>query len=197
MIMFAVSSVPTWRSSLAASAAAGAFGLALLAAASYAKTVPAAEADAIRPFHVDVPETALVDLRRRIAATRWPDKETVTDRSQGVQLARIQELVRYWGTNYDWRKAEAKLNALPQFVTNIDGLDIHFIHVRSRHPNAMPLIMTHGWPGSVRSPIPRPMADVRRTPSISLSPRCPVMAFRASRRKPAGVPTASRVPGMC
>ncbi|HEY9644422.1 MAG TPA: epoxide hydrolase family protein, partial [Coleofasciculaceae cyanobacterium] len=89
------------------------------------------------------------DLRRRIAATRWPDKETVTDQAQGVQLTTLQELVRYWGTEYDWRKAEAKLNALPQFVTTIDGLDIHFIHVRSQHPNALPLIITHGWPGSV------------------------------------------------
>ena len=105
--------------------------------------------EAIRPFHVEVPEEALVDLRRRLAATRWPDRETVTDQSQGVQRAKIQALVNYWQTDYDWRKAEAKLNALPQFVTNIDGLDIHFIHVRSRHPNAMPLIMTHGWPGSV------------------------------------------------
>ena len=89
------------------------------------------------------------DLRRRIAATRWPDRETVADRSQGVQLAKLQELVRYWGTDYDWRKAEAKLNAFPQFMTEIDGLDIHFVHVRSRHPNALPLIMTHGWPGSI------------------------------------------------
>jgi len=104
---------------------------------------------AIRPFNVKVPEKAVVDLRQRIAATRWPDREIVTDRSQGAQLAKIQALVRYWGTGYDWRKAEAKLNALPQFVTKIDGLDIHFIHVRSRHPNALPLIMTHGWPGSI------------------------------------------------
>jgi pimeloyl-ACP methyl ester carboxylesterase len=104
---------------------------------------------AIRPFRVDIPEEALVDLRQRIAATRWPDKETVADRSQGVQLARLQALVRYWGTDYDWRKVEAKLNALPQFVTEIDGLDIQFMHVRSRHPNALPLIITHGWPGSV------------------------------------------------
>jgi pimeloyl-ACP methyl ester carboxylesterase len=109
----------------------------------------AATSDAIRPFHVDVPQKALIDLRQRVAATRWPARETVTDRSQGAQLAKIQALVRYWGTDYDWRKAEAKLNALPQFVTKIDGLDIHFIHVRSRHPNALPLIMTHGWPGSV------------------------------------------------
>jgi pimeloyl-ACP methyl ester carboxylesterase len=103
----------------------------------------------IRPFQVSVPDEELVDLRRRIAATRWPDPETVGDRSQGVQLARLQELVRYWGTDYDWRRAEAKLNALPQLMTQIDGLDIHFIHVRSRHENALPLIMTHGWPGSV------------------------------------------------
>src|SRR5262249_3015089 len=107
----------------------------------------ATEDNAIRPFRVNVPQEALDDLRRRIAATRWPDRETVTDRSQGVQLATMKELVRYWQTDYDWRKAEAKLNALPQFVTTIDGVDIHFIHVRSRHPNALPLIMTHGWPG--------------------------------------------------
>lgn len=107
------------------------------------------ENNAIRPFHINVPEEALVDLRRRIAATRWPARETVTDQSQGVPLAKIQELVRYWGTDYDWRKVEAKLNALPQFVTKIDGLDIQFVHVRSPHPNALPLIITHGWPGSI------------------------------------------------
>ena len=104
---------------------------------------------AIRPFRVNMPEADLADLKRRLAATRWPDKETVADQSQGAQLAKLQELVRYWGTDYDWRKAEAKLNAFPQFMTTIDGVDIHFIHVRSRHPNAMPLIVTHGWPGSV------------------------------------------------
>jgi Epoxide hydrolase N terminus len=103
----------------------------------------------IRSFRVDIPAEALADLRARIAATRWPDAETVSDRSQGVRLANFRELVRHWGTDYDWRKAEARLNALPQFLTRIDGVDIHFIHVRSRHPNAMPLIMTHGWPGSV------------------------------------------------
>jgi pimeloyl-ACP methyl ester carboxylesterase len=106
-------------------------------------------ADAVRPFRVNVPEEALDDLRRRIAAARWPSKELVADRSQGVQLATMQELARYWATEYDWRKTEAKLNALPQFTTEIDGVDIHFIHVRSRHANALPLIMTHGWPGSV------------------------------------------------
>src|SRR2546422_9360663 len=103
----------------------------------------------IRPFHVDVPEDELAELRDRIAATRWPSKELVSDRSQGVQLATLQELARYWETDYDWRKAEARLNASPQFTTEIDGVDIHFIHVKSAHENALPLIMTHGWPGSV------------------------------------------------
>src|SRR5262249_13378306 len=105
--------------------------------------------NAIRPFCVNVPQGELTELRRRINATRWPDRETVADASQGVQLATIQELLRYWAREYDWRKIEAKLNALPQFMTEIDGLDIHFIHVRSKHPNALPLIVTHGWPGSV------------------------------------------------
>lgn len=103
----------------------------------------------IRPFHVNVPEEELTDLRRRINATRWPERETVKDQTQGVQLATTQALARYWATDYDWRKCEAKLNALPNFITEIDGLDIHFIHVRSKHENAMPLIVTHGWPGSV------------------------------------------------
>jgi pimeloyl-ACP methyl ester carboxylesterase len=103
----------------------------------------------IRPFHVEVPEEQLEDLRRRIAATRWPEKETVADESQGVQLATMQELVRYWGSEYDFRRFEARLNAVPQFITEIDGLDIHFIHVKSPHENALPLIITHGWPGSI------------------------------------------------
>jgi pimeloyl-ACP methyl ester carboxylesterase len=103
----------------------------------------------IRPFHAEIPEEKLAELRRRIAATRLPSAELVTDRSQGVQLATIKELARFWETDYDWRKAEAKLNALPQFTTQIDGVDIHFIHVKSAHENALPLIMTHGWPGSV------------------------------------------------
>jgi pimeloyl-ACP methyl ester carboxylesterase len=103
----------------------------------------------IRPFSLNIPEEQLVDLRRRLAATRWPTKELVEDRSQGVQLATLRELARYWTTDYDWRPCEARLNALPQFTTEIDGVDIHFIHVRSRHENALPLIMTHGWPGSV------------------------------------------------
>jgi pimeloyl-ACP methyl ester carboxylesterase len=134
---------PTRRDLVAISAAVGAVSL------LSAHTAVAAESNAIRPFRIDLPEAELIDLRRRIAATRWPDRETVNDQSQGIQLARLQGLVRYWGTDYDWRKAEAKLNALPQFMTTIDDVDIHFIHVRSRHPNAMPLIMTHGWPGAV------------------------------------------------
>ena len=134
---------PTRRSLLSTAAAAGAVGL------LPARLLAATEDNAIRPFRIDIPEAALVDLRRRVVATRWPDRETVTDQSQGVRLAKIQALARYWGTEYDWRKAEAKLNAMPQFVTAIDGLDIQFAHIRSRHPNALPLIITHGWPGSV------------------------------------------------
>jgi pimeloyl-ACP methyl ester carboxylesterase len=113
-------------------------------------TRPARAADsAIRSFKASVPDQELTDLRRRIAATRWPDKETVADQSQGVRLATMKKLAQYWATDHDWRKVEARLNGLPQFVTEIDGLDIHFIHVRSRHENALPLIVTHGWPGSV------------------------------------------------
>src|SRR4029077_14202949 len=108
-----------------------------------------ATTSAIRPFTVNIAEDSLADLRRRIAATRWPHKELVADRSQGVQLATLQELARYWTTEHDWRTTEAKLNALPQFRTEIDGVEIHFIHVRSPHAGALPLIMTHGWPGSV------------------------------------------------
>jgi pimeloyl-ACP methyl ester carboxylesterase len=122
-----------------------AIGLSVFSTANYGQ----AEDRSIRPFKVQVSQAGLDDLRRRIAETRWPDKETVADRSQGAQLAQLQELVRYWGSGYDWRKAEAKLNALPQFKTNIEGVDIHFIHVRSRHKNALPVIISHGWPGSV------------------------------------------------
>src|SRR5262245_32202482 len=109
----------------------------------------ASDKNAIRPFHVNVPEAELTELRRRINATKFPERETVTDASQGVQLATMQALASYWATEYDWRKIETKMNALPQFITEIDGLDIHFIHVRSKHENAMPLIVTHGWPGSI------------------------------------------------
>ena len=125
-----------------------------LAALGTAGLLPAAAAEtagnqAIRPFHINIPEEDLADLKRRLAATRWPEKEPVVDDSQGVPLAMLQDLVRYWRTDYDWRKVEARLNALPQFITEIDGLDIHFIHVRSKHDNALPMIVTHGWPGSV------------------------------------------------
>src|SRR4026209_1982238 len=108
-----------------------------------------AVSDAIRPFTNRFPDEALADLMRRIVATNWPDQETVSDATQGVQLATAQQLAKYWATEYDWRKVEARLNALTQFITTIDGLDIHFIHVRSKHPNALPVIVTHGWPGSI------------------------------------------------
>jgi pimeloyl-ACP methyl ester carboxylesterase len=136
---------------LAAAAAALGFGLCAFSSPNFGQTTQqvAPEDRSIRPFKVQIPQAALDDLRRRIAGTRWPDKETVADRSQGARLAELQELVRYWGEGYEWRKLEAKLNALPQFTTNIDGIDIHFIHVRSRHKNALPVIVTHGWPGSI------------------------------------------------
>lgn len=114
-----------------------------------ARTAQPAADESIRPFQINVPDADLADLQQRINATRWPDQETVADHSQGVQLKTLQELLQYWGSGYDWRKGEAKLNAFPQFMTRIDGVDIHFIHVKSRHPNALPLIVTHGWPGSV------------------------------------------------
>jgi Epoxide hydrolase N terminus len=141
--MSAKTSSPDRRQVLAASATVAASSLIAMQAQAVTTS------DAIRPFRVDVPDELLVDLRRRLVATRWPDRETAPDESQGVQLATMQELARYWGTGYDWRKCEVKLNALPQFMTEIDGLDIHFIHVRSKHENALPLIVTHGWPGSV------------------------------------------------
>src|SRR5262252_4802917 len=109
----------------------------------------ASDSTAVRPFQVGFPEADLTDLRRRVSATRWPERETVADDSQGVRLALMQELARYWETGYDWRKCEGNLNALPHFMTEIDGLDIHFIHVRSQHEDALPLIVTHGWPGSI------------------------------------------------
>ena len=141
---------PLRRSLLVTGAAASAFGF-LIAKPGRAQTATAPTDDArgIRPFRIRVPESALIDMRRRIVATRWPGQETVSDQSQGVPLERLAPLVRYWGTKYDWRKGEARLNALPQFITTIDGLDIQFAHVRSRHQNAMPMIMTHGWPGSI------------------------------------------------
>jgi pimeloyl-ACP methyl ester carboxylesterase len=117
--------------------------------ATVASVAPTIGNTNIRPFNVNVPEAELTELRRRINATRWPERETVTDASQGVQLAMMQKVARYWATDYDWRKVEAKLKALPKFITNIDGVDIHFVHVRSKHENALPLIVTHGWPGSI------------------------------------------------
>jgi pimeloyl-ACP methyl ester carboxylesterase len=114
-----------------------------------AHPAPAAESAAIRPFHIDIPREGLINLRERLMTTRWPDRETVADPSQGVQLRTVQKLAQYWQADYDWRKVEARLKALPQFVTEIDGLDIHFIHVRSKHDNALPMIVTHGWPGSI------------------------------------------------
>jgi pimeloyl-ACP methyl ester carboxylesterase len=144
-----------------------AFFLLLVAASGHAQTVrqqettvsrldtleleaaPQTAREEIRPFHFNVPEEQLADLRRRVAATKWPEQELVSDATQGVQLATMQKLARYWATDYNWREVEARLNALPQFVTNIDGLDIHFIHVRSKNPNALPIIITHGWPGSI------------------------------------------------
>jgi pimeloyl-ACP methyl ester carboxylesterase len=145
--MTANSSSPTRRDLLATSAAAGAASLLATSAAGAAEG--ATEQNAIRPFSVTVPDEKLVELRRRINATIWPEREQVTDTSQGVQLATMQQLARYWASEHDWRKVEARLNALPQFVTEIDGLDIHFIHVRSNHENALPMIVTHGWPGSI------------------------------------------------
>jgi pimeloyl-ACP methyl ester carboxylesterase len=134
---------PTRRDVLATSAAAGAINL------MTGQSAAAAESNTVRPFKISVPQDALVDLHRRINATNWPERETVGDDSQGVPLATMRQLAQYWQTGYDWRKVEARLNALPQFITEIDGLDIHFIPVRSKHENALPLIVTHGWPGSI------------------------------------------------
>ena len=151
------SSRPTRRGVLAASAAAGAVSFLPMHSAAADDTpsnhtdpqMDANKAEAIRPFSVHFPDEALVELRRRVSATRWPDGETVTDASQGVQLATTQKLAQYWATRHDWRKCEARINAVPNFITKIDGLDIHFIHVRSKHEHALPMIVTHGWPGSI------------------------------------------------
>src|SRR6478609_2859866 len=154
----------------------------------------------IRPFRVETSDEAIADLRRRIAATRWPSRELVADRSQGVQLATIQELARYWTTEYDWRACETRLNALPQFKTTIDGVDVHFIHVKSPHENALPLIMTHRWPGSVIElletigPLTDPTAHggSAETRSTSSCRPFPGTASRPSRSRSAGTPAASR-----
>jgi pimeloyl-ACP methyl ester carboxylesterase len=142
--MMKTSTSPTRRELLAATAAAGA--ISMLPGTLHAA---ATGSDSIRPFTINFPQAEIDELRRRVAATRWPERETVTDQSQGVQLATTQALARYWASEYDWRKCEAILKALPNFITEIDGLDIHFIHVRSKHYDALPLIVTHGWPGSV------------------------------------------------
>jgi pimeloyl-ACP methyl ester carboxylesterase len=146
----------TRRAVLAASVGASALSLfpMRVAAAAHGVLTPPSQGDshmpdAIRPFHVHFPDEALTDLRRRVAATRWPDRETVADTSQGVQMATMQKVAQYWQTSYNWRNVEARLNAFPQFMTKIDGLDIHFVHVRSKHENALPMIITHGWPGSI------------------------------------------------
>src|SRR6478609_7496154 len=160
----------------------------------------AATGEEVRPFSVDIPEEQIEDLRRRIAATRLPSKELVPDRSQGVQLETIQELARYWATDYEWRRCEARLNALPQFKTEIEGVDVHFIQVKSPHENALPLIMTHGWPGSVIElletvgPLSDPTAHggSAETRSTSSCRPFPGTASRPSRSRSAGTPAASR-----
>ena len=165
----------------------------------------AADNNAIRPFHANVPEVGLTELRRRIKATKWPERETVADASQGVQLATIQALARYWATEYDWRKIEAKLNALPQFITEIDGLDIHFIHVRSKHENALPLIVTHGWPGSIIEqmkiidPLTNPTAHGGSASDAFhlVIPSMPGYGYSANRPPPGGMLPTLRVPGSC
>ena len=162
-----------------------------------------AEATAIHPFRIEVPEDQIADLRRRIAATRLPSSELVADRSQGVQLATIKALARYWSTEHDWRACEARLNALPQFTTEIDGVDIHFIHVRSAHEDALPLIMTHGWPGSVIElletvgPLTDPTAHGGSAEDAFdlVLPSVPGYGFSGSRLSSAGTPVASRRPG--
>jgi pimeloyl-ACP methyl ester carboxylesterase len=136
----------TYRRSLSNIIATGA--LILMTATGFAQNKNTENPESIRPYHISVSKEAITELKERVNATRWPEQETVTDQSQGVKLAQIQSLVKYWGSDYDWTKTEAKLNSLPQFVTNIDGLDIQFIHIRSKHKNALPLIITHGWPGS-------------------------------------------------
>ena len=187
---------------MARSAAALSFStLAFLAPASIAR--PAGEDDSIHPFTVRVPQAELNDLRRRLAATRWPDKETVADQSQGAQLVMLQDLIRYWCTQYNWRNGEAKLNAFPQFKTRIDGTNIHFIHVKSRHPNALPLILTHGWPGSVFEQIkligpltdPTRYAAGRKMPSMSSFRPCRASASPSDRPKQAGDWSASAARG--
>jgi hypothetical protein len=164
---------------------------------------PVADKTAIRPFHVKFPDTELAELRRRVNATRWPERETVTNASQGVQLATTQKLARYWGTDYDWSKCQAKLDATPQFMTIIDGLDIHFIHVRSKNPNALPVIITHGWPGSIIEqmkaidPLTNPTAHGGSAADSFdvVIPSLPGYGFPANRLLPGGPPLPLLVRG--
>ena len=162
------------------------------------------DASAVRPFHFSFPEAALADMRRRVNATRWPERETVADATQGVQLATVQKLADYWGKDYDWSKCEAELKALPHFITEIDGLDIHFIHVRSKHERALPVIVTHGWPGSVIEqlkiidPLTNPEAHGGHASDafdlvIPSLPRLRILGQAGLRR--AGARSASRAPG--
>jgi pimeloyl-ACP methyl ester carboxylesterase len=161
------------------------------------------EASAIRPFHVSFAEAELTELRRRVNATRWPERETVTDATQGVQLATVQKLADYWGKDYDWSKCEVKLKALPHFITEIDGLDFHFIHVRSKHEHALPMIVTHGWPGSVIEqlkiigPLTNPEAHGGHASDAFhlVIPSLPGYGFSGKPLRPAGAPSASRVTG--
>jgi Epoxide hydrolase N terminus len=160
---------------------------------------------AVRPFHVDIAEEAVVDLRRRIAAWRPPEREPVDDQSQGVQLATVQALANYWATEYDWRRGEAKLNAIPQFMTEIDGLGVHFIHVKSRHQDALPLIVSHGWPGSIieQLKIIEPLTNLAGHGGSASDAfdvvirRYRATGSRASPPPPAETPTAPHAPGRC
>jgi len=165
----------------------------------------AADKNTICTFRVNVPEAELTELRRRINATKWPEKETVADASQGVQLATMQRLARYWATEYDWRKCEARLNAYPQFITEIDGLDIHFIHVRSKHENALPVIVTHGWPGSIVEqlkiidPLTNPTAHGASASDAFdvVIPSIPGYGFSGKPSETAGTPSTLQRRGPC
>jgi hypothetical protein len=181
-----------------------------LAAVSAASLFPAATAAAasgaadIRPFTVNIPEADIVDLRRRLAHTRLPEQETVADKTQGVQLKTIKQLLTHWEKNYDWRRVETRINSVPNFITEIDGLDIHFLHIRSKHDDALPLIVTHGWPGSIVEqmkligPLTDPTAHGGTAADafhLIIPHRFPATAFPESQRKPGGVLSASPVPG--
>jgi hypothetical protein len=161
------------------------------------------EDEEVRPFHISFSDEDIADLRRRVAATRWPDRETVTDDTQGVRLELMQDLARYWATDYDWRKCEARLNALPHFLTTIDGLDIHFIHVRSQHEHALPMIVTHGWPGSIIEqmkiiePLTNPTAHGASAEDAFhlVIPSLPGYGFSGKPTTTGGIPPAPRGPG--